>query len=121
MDLLDAVFCRKTVSKFSNEALTEQTLAAIRTYYNGISGMPEGIATELEIIDSRHSSGIRSGLLGVSAPYYALFYSEEAVHQSMNIGFQLQRLSLYLCTLGLGTHYLMKAKLPKKQRSSARR
>lgn len=114
MDLLDAVFCRKTVNKFSNEALDEQTLSAVRDYFEALSGMPEGISSDLEIIDNRRASGVRSGLVGFSAPYYALLYSEESVHQWMNIGFKMQRLALYLCTLGLGTHYLIKARVPKK-------
>lgn len=114
MDLLDALFCRKTVYKYSKETLEEKTLDYVRRYYASMSGMPGEARCEMEIVDNRHSRLIRSGTFGAAAPYYLVFYADEAENPYRTIGFRLQKMALYLCTLGLGTTFLMNRKLAPK-------
>ena len=44
--------------------------------------------------------------LGVKAPYYLAFYSEDKDKAMLNAGYILEQLALFLCTKGLGTCFL---------------
>lgn len=103
MNQYEAIFVRKTVRNYVNEAISPEILDEIRTRYREFPSLFEGTETDISIIDNRKGQLRRFGLLGVRAPYCILFYSEVTSRYQMNIGFLMQQMGLYLCSRGYGT------------------
>lgn len=114
MDLYDAIFARKTVEKFTSEKICSEDIEKIRRNFNNVKGIFENIRTEMVFLDNTEGKYIKKGLLGRAAPYYLVFYSEEAPRYLMNIGSLMQQMALYICTKGYGSGYVTKLRIPEK-------
>ena len=114
MNLFEAIFVRKSVRSYTNEALAPQMLEDILTQFEEIKGLFGGIETELAIFDNREGQYKMLSMLGVKAPYYLILYSEEKDRALMNAGYLMEQLSLYLCTRGLGSCFVGNPILRKK-------
>lgn len=114
MNLFEAIFVRKSVRSYTNEALAPQMLEDILTQFEEIKGLFGGIETELAIFDNREGQYKMLSMLGVKAPYYLVLYSEEKDRALMNAGYLMEQLSLYLCTRGLGSCFVGNPVLRKK-------
>lgn len=114
MNLFEAIFVRKSVRNYTNDALSPQTLEAILNRFDEIKGLFGGIETELAIFDNRKTEYKLLGMVGVKAPYYLVLYSEEKDRAMMNAGYLMEQLSLYLYTLGLGSCFIGNPILKKK-------
>lgn len=114
MNLFEAIFVRKSVRSYTNDALSPQTLEMLLTRFEEIKGLFGGIETELAIFDNRTAEYKMLGIAGVKAPYYLVLYSEEKDRALMNAGYLMEQLSLYLYTLGLGSCFIGNPILRKK-------
>lgn len=106
MNQYEAIFVRKTVRNYVNEAVSPEILEEIRTRCREFLPLFEGTDTDISIIDNRKGQLRRLGLFGVRAPYCILFYSEVTARYQMNIGFLMQQMALYLCSQGYGTCFV---------------
>ena len=77
MNLYEAIFLRKSVRNYEMEALKPSLLTEIKDYCKQIEGLNPGITTDISIIDNTKGQYKRVHLLGVKAPYYLAFYSED--------------------------------------------
>lgn len=114
MNLFEAIFVRKSVRNYINDALSPQMLQDILTQFEEIKGLFGGIETELAIFDNRKGQYKMLGMLGVKAPYYLVLYSEEKDRALMNAGYLMEQLSLYLYTRGIGSCFVGSPVLKKK-------
>lgn len=111
MNSYQAIFQRKSVRKYKMEPLTPDTLKRIGAYYQEIKPLFPGMQTEIGITENLTGGRVIRGLFPVKAPYYLSIYSEVRDRALMNAGYIMQQMSLYLCTLGLGSCYLGAARL----------
>lgn len=114
MNLYEAIFARKSVRSYTNNAISPQLLENILKQFDEIKALFGGIETELAIFDNRKGEYRMLGMLGVKAPYYLVLYSEEKDRAMMNAGYLMEQLSLYLVTCGLGSCYVGTPILKKK-------
>ncbi len=106
MNLYEAIFLRKAVRNYEMEVISPEILQEIQEFYAQIEGLNPGIRTEISIIDNTKGQNKRMHLLGVKAPYYIAFYSEEKDLAQMNAGYIMEQLALFMCTKGYGTCFL---------------
>ena len=76
MNLYEAIFARKSVRSYTNNAISLQLLESILKQFDEIKGLFGGIETELAIFDNRKGEYRMLGMLGVKAPYCLVLYSE---------------------------------------------
>ena len=88
------------------EPVSSELLQELRDFYEQIEGLNPGIRTEISILDNTKGQNKRIHFLGVKAPYYISFYSEEKDLAQMNAGYIMEQIALFLCTRGLGTCFL---------------
>ena len=77
------------------EPVSAEVLQEIREFYGEIEGLNPGIHTEISIIDNTRGKNKVMHLLGVKAPYYLAFYSEEKDLAQMNAGYILEQIALF--------------------------
>ena len=106
MNLYEAIFARKSVRSYTNETLSPQVLDKIREHFHELTGLFGGIDTAVSVLDNRKAQQKFLSLFSVRAPYYLAFYSEQAPRYLMNMGYLMEQMVLYLCSIGLGTCYI---------------
>lgn len=106
MNLYEAIFVRKSVRNYINEALSPQILDKIRDHFRELTGLFGGIETSISVLDNRKGQQKFLSIFSVRAPYYMAFYSEEAPRYLMNAGYLMEQMVLYLCSIGLGSCYI---------------
>lgn len=114
MNVYEAIFVRKSVRNYVNEALNPQLLQEILVQFNETRGLFGGIETEAAIFDNCNNEFKLMGLVGVRAPYYLVLYSECKDRALMNAGYIMEQMSLYLCTRGIGSCFVGRPVLKKK-------
>lgn len=115
MNLYEAINVRKTVHRFSMSELSPKELDRIRRHFAEVTNLFGNIGTDMVIMNNRKGKNSPAGLLGIRAPYYLVFYSEEKPKYIMNLGYLMQQMALYLCTRGLGACFVRKVHLKKEQ------
>lgn len=103
MTKYEAIFKRKSIRKYRNEAVEEQILEKIRSFgKNALGSCPE-IRIQWKIYQASDHN-VR-GMFQVKAPYYAALYSENCEDCYIHAGCLMQQLVLYLHTRGIGSCY----------------
>ena len=113
MNLYEAIFVRKSVRSYTGEALSPQLLDKVKAHYRELTGLFGGIETEISVLDNRRGQQRILSLFSVKAPYYLVFYSEEAPRYLMNMGYLMEQMVLYMCSLGIGTCFIGSNKIKK--------
>ena len=113
MNLYEAIFVRKSVRSYTGEALSPQLLDKVKAHYRELTGLFGGIETEISVLDNRRGQQRMLSLCSVKAPYYLVFYSEEAPRYLMNMGYLMEQMVLYMCSLGIGTCFIGSNKIKK--------
>ena len=113
MNLYEAIFVRKSVRSYTGEALSPQLLDKVKAHYRELTGLFGGIETEISVLDNRRGQKRMLSLFSVKAPYYLVFYSEEAPRYLMNMGYLMEQMVLYMCSLGIGTCFIGSNKIKK--------
>lgn len=116
MNLYEAIFVRKSVRNYMFEPLHELMLDNLLKYYTELQSLFGQIETEIVILDNCRGQQKKINMFGVKAPYYMALYSESAEKCSMNAGYLMQQMVLYMCSLGLGTCYCAGVGLKKVQK-----
>lgn len=106
MNSFEAIFVRKSVRSYLQTELEPQILEGILTKFQEIKGLCEGTESELCILDNRKGQYRMLSVLGVKAPYYLALYSDEFDRCTMNAGYLMEQMSLYLCSIGLGSCFV---------------
>ena len=115
MNLYEAIFARKSVRNYSFESLPSQTMDKIWEHYRNTMALFSGIGTDMAILDNRKGQEKLLSLVSVKAPYYLAFYSEESERYLMNIGYLMEEMVLYLCSIGLGTCFIGSSRVRKSE------
>ena len=118
MNLYEAIFTRKTIRQFTSEEVSPEELEGIQKHFDQLPGLFSNIHTEMQILKSSDKASRIIPFSGGKAPYHLIFYSEEAPRYQMNIGYLMQHMVLYLCTIGLGSCYLNTSVIRKDYRQS---
>jgi len=106
MTLYETIFKRRQVRKYNDTPLDKQTLDIILVYTLAIKQM-EGQKAHFELVSAEEVSG------GV-APHYLLSSCEESPAAYANVGYILQKVDLYIQSIGIGSGWFMGIQ-PKKQ------
>lgn len=106
MNLYEAIYVRKSVRNFNMDTLNPQIMDKIRNHYKELNGIFGNISTDYAILDNRKGQQKLLSLLGVKAPYYMAFYSEDTTRSLMNMGYLMEQMVLYMCSIGVGTCFL---------------
>ncbi len=113
--LYPAIFKRKSVRRFQQEKLDEETLRELMENTTKLTSLDSNIKTEFKLMDS----GSVKGLLSIKAPHYLLFFSEDKEGHLINAGFLMQQMDLLLSSLGIGACWLGLAKPTDKKLKSS--
>ena len=103
MVIYEAVFARKSVRSFKMDALSASMLENINCYHQEVKGIFSDNEMTMSLIDNHLGQQKTLGLFGIRAPYYLLIYSEDGEKAGMNVGYVMQQIVLYLCSIGLGS------------------
>ena len=110
IDLYNSIFKRKSVRRYENGPLDENTITKITDYMATVKPLYDNIKTELKILPANSVHG----QFGVKAPHYLAIFSEEKESYLQNAGFILQQMDLYLSANSIGSCWLGLSK-PSKQ------
>ncbi len=106
MNTFDAIFVRKSVRRYQHTELETKVLESIQARFEEITGLCQGAESELLILDNKKGQCKMLGAFGIRAPYYLALYSEEFDRCMMNAGYLMEQMSLYLCSIGLGSCFV---------------
>lgn len=106
MNLYQMIYKRRSIRKFKQESVSEQLQRDVLAFAEGVTPLCPEISVRLEIKDNTDKSLRIKGLWKVEAPFYLVFYSEEANGFLMNAGYILESVLLYMAGKGLGSCYL---------------
>ena len=106
MNLYEAIFVRKSVRSYTGESLSPQVLDKLKAHFRELTGLFGGIETDMAVLDNRKGQQRMLSLFSVKAPYYLVFYSGEAPRYLMNMGYLMEQMVLYMCSIGIGTCYI---------------
>lgn len=110
MNLYEAIYLRRSVRKYRMETIEEEILKGISKMMEETQPLFPDVRMELVLTDNVSKGEKVGGLVNVSAPYYLTIYTEEKEKSSMNAGYMMQQISLYLFTKGVGSCFLGMAK-----------
>ena len=100
----EIIYKRKSIRKYELAPLDESTLERVREKIRSVRPLYPDIRYSVEITSKT------KGLMGVKAPHFLVFASEEKDGAYENIGFIGQQLDLFLSGAGLGSCWLGVAK-----------
>ena len=106
MELYDGIFTRKSVRKFKRESLSFAQQDAILDFASKVKPLHPGIITKMVIVQPSEING----MLAIKAPHYLLIYAQKTAGNSMNAGFILQQMDLFLSLNDIGSCWLGMAK-----------
>jgi nitroreductase len=103
MTLYETIFVRRSVRKFDLNPLDSSTVETVTQF---IADTPQliGQSARFELVSADKVHG------GAAAPHYILAYCEENDSAYANVGYVLQKVDLYLQSIGLGSVWLGMAK-----------
>ena len=103
---------RKSIRKYDLAPLDAAALEKIRAQIEKVTPLCPDIRYSIEIVNKT------KGMLGVKAPYYLIFKSEEKEGSLENIGFIGQQMDLFFSESGFGSCWLGGAKPEDKEVSA---
>lgn len=95
-ELLNAVYKRKSMRKYSEVKLTDAELAAVKDYLQQAKPLCPEIKVDYEIVPCTETN------CKFNAEYCLIVYSEEANLWLANVGYLLEQWDLYLASLNIG-------------------
>lgn len=95
-ELIQAVYRRKSIRKYSEEKLTTEQLTAVKGYLHQAKALIPEIKVEYEIVPCSETN------CKFNAEYCLIVYSEEANLWLANVGYLLEQWDLYLATMSIG-------------------
>ena len=95
-ELLNAVYRRKSVRKYSETKLTVEELDAVKKYLNKVQPLCADIKVEYEIVPCSSTN------CKFNAEYCLIVYSQQSNLWLANVGYLLEQWDLYLSSLNIG-------------------
>lgn len=102
MELYDSIFKRKSIRNFKQDKLNEDQCSSILEFAGNAAPLFPDIRYEISIVGPEDIKGI----MGVKAPNYLLFFSEDKDGDYINAGFIMEQIDLFLSASGLGSCWL---------------
>jgi nitroreductase len=103
MDMYEAIWKRKSIYHYEMEALEEQMLRNIRAFLEHQILINEDCKVDYAIICQLDQKKPTRNEFSVEAPYFMVIYEQEAEGYSLNAGYLLGQLALYITSKGLGS------------------
>lgn len=110
-ELLNAVYKRKSVRKYSETKLTEEELSAVKEYLANAKPLLPDVKVEYEIVPCKETN------CKFNAEYCLLVYSEEANLWLANVGYILEQWDLYLAEKNIGVCWYGMGRVEEKERN----
>ena len=110
-ELLNGVYNRKSMRKYSGAKLTLEELAAAEEYLRQAKPLIPEIAVEFEIVPCEETN------CKFNAEYCLIVYSQEANLWLANVGYFLEQWDLYLSTLNIGVCWYGMGKVEEAERN----
>ncbi len=98
-DLYPVIFKRRSIRKYDQSPLKQDTLDEIREYIANLTPLYDDIKTEIKIVSS---SDVKTKYIMKKAPHYLAVFSEVKPGHLTNVGFMLQQMDLILSAKGIG-------------------
>ena len=108
-ELLNSVYKRKSMRKYSEEKLSLEELATVEEYLRQAKPLCPEITVEFEIVPCQETN------CKFNAEYCLVVYSKEANLWLANIGYLLEQWDLYLSTLNIGVCWYGMGKVDKER------
>lgn len=96
--LYDAIFHRRSVRKYDSAPLTDQAIAELHEFMQGVKPLVPEIKTEFKLL--------LPGDIKTNAPHAVCLYSEKKDGWRMNAGFMMEQVDLYLSADNIGACWL---------------
>lgn len=111
MNLMESIYKRKSVRKYKNEELDENTLNEIAALGNSNIRLYKDISMLVHLVgDGEKIHAISKGIIGsygkIKAPHYLVITSEIKEGYLENVGFTLEHLVLQLTGMKIGTCWI---------------
>lgn len=108
----EAIFKRRSVRKYKNEALPQELFHHILRFQEEIMPLDSEISVEWQVINAIEGRCPLKGHFLVKAPYYLVLHSEEKEEAARNAGYMMEQMVIFLTMKGIGTCYQGAAKAP---------
>lgn len=95
-ELLQSIYKRKSVRRYSNEKLSPEEYSKVNDYLHKLKPLVPDIRVEFQIVPCSETN------CKFNAEYCLLVYSEEGNLWLTNVGYMLEQWDLYLASLGIG-------------------
>ncbi|MCH5156588.1 MAG: nitroreductase [Clostridiales bacterium] len=95
-ELLQAVYKRKSMRKYSEAKLSQEELTSVTGYLQQLKPLVPEIKVEYDVVSCSETN------CKFNAEYCLIVYSEEANLWLANVGYMLEQWDLYLATLNIG-------------------
>lgn len=111
MNIMDAIYSRKSVRKYLNQPLSEETFIKIQDMIDSSKRLYPEIPMDIHIVkEGKKIHEISSGFIGsygkIEAPHYLVATSKNTPGHLENVGFTLENIVLLLTTMGIGTCWI---------------
>lgn len=107
MNLYEAIFARKSITKYSMEKLDDSIFINILGFANSLTSLSKDLKVEYSIVEHDQVQHSVKTFNQIKAPYYLLFYSNKGKDYELNAGFLMEQITLYLTAKGIGSCYCM--------------
>lgn len=106
MNMLEAIYSRKSIRSYLQEKIEWDILSDILAFADQLPMLYEGIAVEYKLVSNIEKKQGFSGPFSVKAPYYLCISSEVKENYEINAGYLMQQINLYIASKGLGACFL---------------
>jgi nitroreductase len=97
-ELYKTIFTRRSVRSFDRLPLGSEVLGVLQHFILTVNQL-DGADAQFEIVDSAEVTDKR-------APHYVLAYCKATTAEFVNVGYALQKIDLYLQSMGFGTLWI---------------
>ena len=102
MNLEETIYKRRSIRKYDDDPLEQETLDEIREFIGDIPVLNPDIKWSYEIVGPKNVKT----LMRWKAPHYLLIFSEPKQNYLQNIGFIFQQVDLFLQSKGIGACWI---------------
>lgn len=110
-ELLESIYKRKSVRRYSDEKLSEEELQSAKDYLTQLKALIPELKIEFEIVPCEQTN------CNFNAEYCLLAYGEKGNLWLTNVGYMLEQWDLYLQSCGIGVCWYGMGKVDQKERN----
>lgn len=102
MELKEVIYKRRSIRKYKDDVINEETLNKINEIFNKIKPLKKDIEVKFEIVNRE---SVKCFLPWITN-YNIVVYSENKEGYLENVGFMMQQVDLFLQSMGIGSCWL---------------